>query len=128
MTDVELFYLSLHGEGLLLNDHFSLGEFACKDGSDVVLVHPLLTALLEGIRLTVGRPVNLTNAFRSHLHNIAVGGSPRSKHLYGMAADIWIEGMAPIEIAEIADDVEAGGIYIYDNFCHIDVYGFGRRG
>ncbi len=130
MSEVEVFSLALHGDDLPLSDHFQLGEFRCLDGSDAVLVHPLLVALLEGIRLEVGSPLHLTNAYRSHQHNIHVGGAPRSKHLYGMAADVYSDTITPADIVAIADrdGVDAGGIFIYDNFCHLDVYGFGRRG
>jgi len=128
LSDVEVFSLALHGESLPLNDHFTLGELRCNDGSDIVLVHPYLVALLESIRLEIGSPLRLTNAYRSHQHNIAVGGAPRSKHLYGMAADVYANGIEPIVLANIADSLDAGGIFIYDTFCHVDVYGFGRRG
>ena len=52
-----------------------------------------------------------------------IGGAKKSMHMYGMAADIHINGVTPKQIAEFAETLmpDSGGIGIYDTFCHIDV-------
>ena len=52
-----------------------------------------------------------------------MGGSHLSQHLYGMAADIVVQGVAPKVVAAYADSLlpGTGGIGIYSTFTHIDV-------
>lgn len=107
--------------------HFRVREFRCKDGSDAVLIHPALVALLETIRGRFQKPVVINSAYRTAQHNRRVGGSPGSKHLVGMAADIRIEGVRPEVVADYAATLFTGGIGIYDTFTHLDVAGYGRR-
>lgn len=128
LSEVEVFSLSQHGEDLPLADNFTLGEFACNDGTDVVLVHPSLVVLLQNIRDHFGAAVHLTNGYRTPEHNSKVGGSVFSAHIYGMGADIYVDGVPPSAVARYADDeLGAGGVGRYDNFTHVDVKGFGRR-
>ena len=43
-------------------------------------------------------------------------------HLYGKAADIKVQGIAPSEVAKYAETLlDEGGIGIYNTFTHIDV-------
>ena len=112
----------------MLSDHFALAEFASRDGTLAVLVHPALVELLEAIRAEVGRPVVITSGYRSAAHNRRVGGRSQSRHLWGMAADIIAPGIATDRIRRIADDLEAGGVGHYPGrFVHVDVEGEGRR-
>jgi len=110
-----------------LSSHFRVREFACTDGTDVLLVHPALVDLLEAIREEIGEAIHITNAFRTGAHNDAVGGADRSAHLDGFAADIYAENTSPEEIARVADELGAGGVGLYNDFTHVDVAGAGRR-
>jgi hypothetical protein len=47
---VQKYSLREHGSEHVLSNHFTLGEFACKDGADEVLVSEELVTLLEEIR------------------------------------------------------------------------------
>ena len=47
IEEVESFSLSRHGGDMQLSDNFILREFACKDGSDEVRVHPNLVVMLQ---------------------------------------------------------------------------------
>jgi uncharacterized protein YcbK (DUF882 family) len=50
---------------------------------------PALVAALERLRAARGGiPLRIVSGRRSAAHNRAVGGAPRSQHLYGRAADI----------------------------------------
>lgn len=105
--------------------HFRVREFACRDGSDPVFVAQLLPIVLEAIRGVTGKPVVITSAYRTPDHNIREGGVEDSKHLYGMAADIYVEGVPPRELAAIARQImpDWGGVGVYptQGFVHIDV-------
>ena len=106
-----------------LSDNFRVNEFSCTDGSDAVFVSPELVTVLQKIRVKFGKPVHINSAFRTSVKNKAVGGSPKSQHMYGLAADIHIDGVAPKEIAAYAEKLlpNTGGIGIYKTFTHIDV-------
>ncbi len=71
-----------------ISDHFRVEEFACKDGSDAVLVSEELVEMLEKLRSALGCSINVNSGYRTVSHNRAVGGSLTSKHCYGLAADI----------------------------------------
>lgn len=126
-SEVQVFSLRHHGGGLALSDHFILKEFACSDGSDIVLVHPLLVVLLEEIRREAGTVLRINSAYRSHLYNKSIGGKSKSVHLWGMAADIVSPTVPPSGIASICDDLDIGGLGVYSNFVHADIFGSFRR-
>ena len=73
----------------------------------------------------VGRPIKITSGYRCIVHNASktVGGSPNSKHRYGMAADWRLKdrGLNPVALGILA--VEAGfggvGIYWYGNYAFV---------
>ena len=51
------------------------------------------------VRAEVGRPVVVTSGYRSPEANARCGGSPRSQHLLGAAADIKAPPLTPRELA-----------------------------
>ena len=108
-----------------LSPHFRVREFHSKhDPSDLVKVDERLLTLLENIRNHVGKPVHLSSGYRSPEYNATLkNASPRSQHCNGKAADIWVEGVTPKQIADIAECYlgSSGGIGIYKTFTHVDV-------
>ena len=106
-----------------LSAHFKVREFACSDGSDAVFISPELVEILEKIRAHFGRPVHINSAYRTPAKNKAVGGAAQSQHMYGLAADITIQGVTPSQIASYAETLlpGTGGIGIYKSFCHVEV-------
>jgi zinc D-Ala-D-Ala carboxypeptidase len=114
--------------GQRLSEHFQAGEFACSC-CGLVLVHPELVRKLEGLRSAAGAPVNITSGYRCANCNTAVGGAENSCHLFGMAADIWVEGISPRQLAEVAENTGFDGIGIYaeQGFLHVDVRGYRSR-
>ena len=109
--------------GKPLSAHFKVREFACHDGTDTVFVSPQLVDMLEKIRTHFGKPVLINSGYRTEVWNAKQGGSPKSQHKYGMAADIRIAGVTPKQIAAYAEKLmpRSGGIGISDSFCHVDV-------
>ena len=105
-----------------ISTNFHVREYACKDGAELVLIHPKLAEILQKIRTHFGAPVTITSAFRTETHNKKVGGCTDSQHLFGRAADIKVTGVTPKKVAEYAETLlpNTGGIGIYSNFTHID--------
>jgi uncharacterized protein YcbK (DUF882 family) len=120
-NDVLRFDRASNGDGYKLSRNFTLAEIASKDGSNLVLIHPSLILALQAIRDHTGRSVSINSGYRSPQHNTAIGGAPNSLHVKGMAADIVIRGMTPLEVASLAHDLGLGGIKAYPTFTHIDV-------
>lgn len=89
---------------LRLSSHFSLGEFCYSDTArerGVLNVLPMellpraiaTARMLEGLREALGgRPVRINSGYRCRALNELVGGSPRSDHMNGDAADIVVPG------------------------------------
>lgn len=117
--------------------HFSVYEFVCSDHSDTVLISTELIEVLEQIRTHFGKPVKINSAYRTPAYNISIGGSPKSQHCLGLAADVRIVGVDPIQIALYASSLPfyaaRGGIGYYsrvglkDGFVHIDVRSWKSR-
>lgn len=101
--------------------NYLLREFECRDGSHQVVLHRELLERLQALRDALGRPVIINSGYRNREHNAAVGGSPDSYHLQGMAADIRVPGLTPQAIAKAARQAGFRGIILYSTFIHVDV-------
>lgn len=73
---VDLTIRSRDGRALFTHD-----ELACRKTKTGILAPGFAEALLE-LRLTCARPMIVTSCCRSAEHNRAVGGHPRSMHVY----------------------------------------------
>lgn len=95
-------------------EHFKVEEFRCKDGTDPIFVDEALVELLEQVRTHFGRAVTVTSGYRTSSHNSRVGGSAKSQHLYGRAADIQVDGVEPETVAAYVETLlDGGGLGIY---------------
>lgn len=115
--------LRLDGD-VQLEKNFWMSEFQCKDGSDVVLISLKLVRRLQKIRDWAGAPVHISSGYRTWGYNKGLKDAATcSQHCLGTAADIWVEGKTPREVAAFAETLlrGTGGIGIYDTFVHIDV-------
>ena len=108
-----------------LSSNFRVKEFACKDGSDAVLVAPRLVMVLQSIRDHFDAPVSITSGYRTTQYNAKVGGVDQSQHCYGTAADIAVKGVGVDTVAayarKIMPDWGGVGIYKFQGFVHVDV-------
>jgi len=100
--------------------YFSLKEFECPCCKHVML-HPDLLDKLVKLRHAYGEPLIINSGYRCISYNKKVGGVPGSYHLFGMAADIYIRGIIPKDLAIQADLVGFSGIGLYNTFIHVDV-------
>ena len=109
--------------GTHLSRNFVVREFACKDGSDAVLVAPRLAMVLQTIRDHFGAAVTINSGYRTPQYNTKVGGAEHSQHCYGTAADIVVRGQKPATVAAYARTImpDWGGVGVYGSFTHIDV-------
>lgn len=111
--------------GKKLSTNFTVKEFACKDGSDAVLIAPRLVMVLQSIRSRFGAAVTINSGYRTPQYNAKVGGVAHSQHCYGTAADITVRGQTPAAVAayarELMPDWGGVGIYAKKGFTHIDV-------
>jgi len=103
-----------------LSANFKVGEFACKDGSDAVLIDDRLVAFLQALRNYYKKPVKINSGYRTPAYNKKVGGASASYHTKGQAADIVISGVKPADIAKIAQTMGVLGLGEYSTFNHID--------
>lgn len=72
-----------------MSDHFSLAEKSCPCcGLNLVDENQDFLKALNSARELYGREMNATSMTRCEKHNKEVGGSPKSAHLDGRAADI----------------------------------------
>ena len=126
---IEAYSLAADGEKALTKN-FKVKEFACKDGSNVIFVDDRLPALLQKIREHFGRAVVITSGYRTVSWNKVQGGAKNSQHLYGMAADIQVDGVEPVTVAAYAETLlpGTGGIGTYPKkagrakgWVHVDV-------
>lgn len=119
--DALKFEINKVGKDYRVSRNFKLSELASKDGANIVFLHPALILALQAIRDHVGKAVTVNSCYRSPAHNRSINGVPKSLHTLGMAADIVIDGMTPMQVASLANDMGLGGIKAYPTFTHIDV-------
>ncbi len=114
-----------------LTRHFSRHELACRCGCGFYRSSRALLRALEAIREELGQPLHVSSGCRCSEHNRAEGGSPRSLHLRGEAADVFSPGLTPLEIYRAAETMAdrglIGGIGLYPWGVHVDVGLPGRR-
>ncbi|WP_166359359.1 D-Ala-D-Ala carboxypeptidase family metallohydrolase [Pseudomonas akapageensis] len=60
-----------------------------------------LATFLEDVRALAGGPVLVSSGYRSPALNKVIGGSARSAHMSGLAADFNVPGFAPYKLAAL---------------------------
>jgi hypothetical protein len=60
----------------------------------------LCEEILEPLRASLRKPIVVISGYRPPWLNRLVGGSPRSQHMIGEAADIIVPGLTPREVCE----------------------------
>lgn len=105
-----------------ITPHFTVGEMtvsatASRAGRAVQLdfqedyeIHSRLEYLcqqvLEPLRKSVRKPIVILSGYRPEWLNKMVGGSPKSDHLLGAAADFIIPGMTTAQICKAIKDLK----------------------
>lgn len=117
---IKTYSIKQHTRSYKLSSNFTLGEFACSDGSDTVLVCEDLITLLQKVRDHFGSAVTINSGYRTAAYNKAIGGATNSYHTKGQAADIVVAGFTPLAVAQYLEALGAGGIGLYSNRVHVD--------
>jgi len=121
---VLVFSLAADG-GKKLSEHFSVREFACNDGSDVVFIHPILPVWAEELRKINGpfSPKNEGSAYRTVSYNASIkGAAANSPHCWGFAMDVPAKNATPEQLYAAAEKFmgNTGGLGLYSWGIHVD--------
>jgi len=108
-----------------LSEHFSYSEFACRCPNNCITptVSPELINVLEELRAHFSASVVINSGIRCKDYNQVIGGSYRSQHIQGTAADVYVRGVYADDVADYLEDTypDEYGIGRYDGRTHIDV-------
>ena len=107
----------------MISNYFTRKEFECKCGCGFATVDVELLEVLEFVRVSFNKPVTINSACRCDSHNSSVGGADGSKHKLGIAADIVVKDIDPLDVYKFLDAAYpvSYGIGKYNSFTHIDV-------
>ena len=124
MANVKTYYKSKSGE-TNVSTNFKVKEFACKDGTDKLLLDMDILPILERFREYVEAPYSPNSAYRTVSHNKKEGGSSNSYHLYGRAFDIpfksTYKNLTSVDyMCKFFNTLGLKGIIKYPTFVHID--------
>ena len=110
------------GTAVKISENFNSTEFDCHGNGCCreTVIDLEMVDILQEIRNHFGKAVTVNSGYRCKVHNKNVGGAAKSKHLSGMAADIVVSGVEPIEVAKYAESIGVKGIGLYSWGCHID--------
>lgn len=112
---------NLPGQPIRLSEHFLAQEFRCRHCGELKINMELIIKLEELRAAIGGKPIVVTSGYRCPEHNRKVGGVADSQHLYGNAADIYVNGMSPRALAEYARGVGFSYVKVYRGWIHVDV-------
>lgn len=105
-----------------ISANFKLYEFECHDGNHEVKVDPELIDKMQKLREVVAKPIKVNSGYRNQEYNKKIGGSPKSQHLLGKAADLALpNGITIDQFAVLAEKAGFRGIGKYDWGIHVDV-------
>lgn len=110
-----------------LSANFSSTEFDCHGSGccSTTQIDEKLIEYVQKIRDHFGKAVEVSSGYRCPTHNKNIGGATGSRHSKGQAADIYISGVKPAEIAKYAESLGILGIGLYEtdsdgHFVHVD--------
>lgn len=119
---IRTYYKSKQGN-IKLSENFKVREFACKNGSDPIVVDQLLVSYLQKARDYFKVPLTINSGYRTSSYNNKIGGAKNSYHVKGQAADHHANGKVDLyELAKFYESIGVPGIIVYPNsgFVHID--------
>lgn len=125
-----------------LSPHFTLNELTVSEtgarrgldntpGPEELANLRRIANLLEQVRALTGKPIIVNSGYRSPAVNKAVGGSPTSAHMTGLAADINCPGIKPAALAAIikCSTIQFDQLILeYDSWVHIGLSSKAPRG
>lgn len=121
---------------MMLSDNFTLAEMIASNtalrrglanvpaADEIDNLRRLCAQVLEPLRAAIGKPITITSGYRSPPLNAAIGGSPRSDHCYGRAADIKVAGMSARAVCETIESLGLPYkqvIHEFGAWCHVSI-------
>lgn len=106
-----------------LSRNFTISEFACKDGTDTILIDvDVVRNVLQPIRRLTNKPLVISSAYRTKSYNAKIGGVVNSYHTKGRAFDIYTKALDEVALARVCELLGASGIGCYrtQKFVHCD--------
>ena len=122
LHSVREFSLARDGHKLVREDcpNFYVREFACKDGSDKILICLTNVKRLQAERTKRKRAAHINSGYRTPSYNASIGGAPDSLHTGGYAVDFYFDGISPAVIFAGLLLTRRGGLGKYRTFTHMD--------
>lgn len=116
--------------GKKLTANLTVAEFAPYDNaalakkycSDAIKIDLDLAEKLQKIRDHFAKPLIITSGYRPSGYNAGIGGAANSYHVYGRAADFYVQGIDAAAVAAYAETIGCKGIGLYtaQKFVHVD--------
>ena len=108
--------------------NFKVSEFACKHCGENKITQEVID-MAQIIRDELGVPVRVNSGYRCAEHNKRVGGSPKSQHMNGNAADlscnlgglILLLAIHKLKIEGKLPMLQYCIYYPKKDFCHVDL-------
>lgn len=114
-------------EETMLSEHFRIRDFAARGGAAYARISYALVDTLELLQAFLGRSLHITSGYRHQALNFSpeIRGAAESQHIAGVAADLWVDGRTPLEVAEAALQLLGCeiGLGLGDTFVHLDLRG-----
>lgn len=109
--------------------YFKKSEFICQCGCNLNNIDIKLVKILDDIRQKFNSSLVVTSGCRCYNHNKKVGGVQGSRHVFGKAADFYVEGVSVNKLLLYCKKLVANGTirYTYTNnktmngVVHIDI-------
>jgi hypothetical protein len=98
--------------------------------SDIINLKRLANEILQPLRDHLAQPIIITSAFRSPRVNRAVGGSERSQHMVGQAADIRVANMSIEKLVDTISHLDLPYhqlINEFDSWVHVSIAPTGQK-
>lgn len=105
-----------------ISENFYLSEFQSPDTGEVML-HPELVLKLQLLRHQLSAPIIISSGYRTPEHNLAVAGARGSRHMRGLASDIYTPGGWSPLLYQLALHLKFKKVIPYESrgFIHVEV-------
>ena len=106
--------------------NFKPSEFVMGDVNVYEKMSDRLLVKLDQLRDLVREPLSITSSYRSEAYNKAIGGSPKSFHMKGMAVDISCKD-SKLRHKIVMEATSLGmTVGVAKTFIHVDIRETGR--
>lgn len=130
--------LAIKTYGGQITANFNIEEFSCNANKEVLLTPEVMAHIkrLQKFRFWYRRVMSINSGYRTKEYNTRIGGSPRSKHMEGIATDFmlpqeyylyskkrqnqFLNNIKKKWLSLCKEDGLGGGVGFYNTFIHLD--------